>query len=63
VVAKLVAKSLQEGIYPNCLKISRVTPIFKAGDRDDPKNYRPVSIIPILAKIFENVVHAHVSNI
>lgn len=38
-----------------------MSPIFKSGSRDDPANYRPVSIIPIFGKNFETVVHAYIS--
>ena len=61
VLARLIDACLHEGMYPSCLKTSRVTPIFKGGDSSDPANYRPVSIIPIFGKIFEGVVHAYVS--
>lgn len=41
------------GTWPNAFKRSRVTPIYKKGDEDDPGNYRPIAIIPILAKVVE----------
>ncbi|WP_143442516.1 reverse transcriptase domain-containing protein, partial [Klebsiella pneumoniae] len=47
---------LQEGVFPKELKISKVCPIFKKGDTNEPANYRPVSIVPTLSKVFEYIV-------
>ncbi len=44
---------------PNDLKKARVTPIFKCkGERTDPGNYRPISVIPHIAKILEKCVQS-----
>ena len=32
------------------------TPIFKGGSKSNPGNYRPISIIPVIAKIFEKII-------
>ena len=53
----LFNKSLSEGILPNILKIAKVEPIFKKGDISLPNNYRPISFLPQLSKIFLHVVH------
>ena len=45
--------SFATGVFPTCLKLGSVTPIFKSGDRKDMKNYRPISVLPFLSKIFE----------
>ena len=37
-------------------KAAIVTPLFKKGDRNDPSNYRPISIIPVVAKLCERVI-------
>ena len=47
---------LTSGIYPNCFKIAKILPIFKEGDSDDPSDYRPISLLPILGKIFERII-------
>ncbi len=49
--------SLSNGQVPQKWKSSRVTPLFKEGSRDDVNNYRPISVIPVVMKIFERLVH------
>ena len=43
-------------MYPNILKTAHVTPVYKKGDRLEPENYRPISVTPTLAKIFERLL-------
>ena len=47
---------LTSGNYPNCLKIAKIVPIFKEGDNDDPSDYRPISLLPVLGRIFERII-------
>ena len=42
--------------FPEILKEAYVTPIYKKGDRHNPENYRPISVTPTLAKIFERLL-------
>ena len=44
---------LTTGIYPSTWKSANVTPIHKKNDKQSIKNYRPISLLPIYAKIFE----------
>ncbi|CAB4039969.1 Hypothetical predicted protein, partial [Paramuricea clavata] len=48
--------SINTGIFPYEWKASRVTLVFKSGTRNNPGNYRPISIIPCVAKIFEKII-------
>ncbi len=48
--------SLSTGIVPDSMKIARVIPIFKNGDKSDFNNYRPISILPAFSKILEKIV-------
>lgn len=48
--------SLKTNTFPCEFKIAKVCPIFKSGDRDDANNYRPISITPTIARIFEKVI-------
>ena len=49
-------KSLENGKFPNCLKLANITPVFKKGVRTSKNNYRPVSILPVFSKIFERLL-------
>ena len=42
-------QSISQGIFPDDRKCAKVTPIFKQGDRDDLNNYRPISVISVVA--------------
>ena len=42
--------------YPDMWKLANVTPIFKKGDKQLIRNYRPISLLPICGKIFEKIV-------
>ena len=49
--------SLVQGIMPDVLKASRVTPIDKGENAADPSNYRPISTLYLFAQIFEKLVY------
>ena len=42
--------------YPECWKISTITPVFKKGARSDPTNYRPIAVLPTLSRVFEQLL-------
>lgn len=53
ILSILINMSTEQGIFPSALKIARVTPIFKTGDQNDMKNYRAISILSSLSKLYE----------
>ena len=53
---------LQTGEFPNKLKFLEVSPIFKKGDKTDKSNYRAVSILPIVSKIYERLLYNQLYN-
>ena len=46
----------QQGCFPDKLKIAKVILIFKSGDLEDENNYRPISILPSISKVFEKAI-------
>ena len=54
--------SLEEGIFPSKLKIANVLPLFKAEEPSHFNNYRPVSLLCILSKVFEKIMYNRVSD-
>lgn len=55
-LANIINASLSTGYVPLKFKISYVSPLFKSGDRTEAKNYRPVSLLPIVSRILEHFV-------
>jgi hypothetical protein len=53
-------KVLAQGNYPERLKFSLITPIYKSGDKSSPSNYRPISLLPAFSKITEKVINKRV---
>jgi hypothetical protein len=49
-------QSLSSGIFPSQFKIAKVVPVFKSGDKTNPGNYRPISLLSSFSKILEKVV-------
>lgn len=57
ILTHLINSSFISGIFPNQLKTSKIIPIHK---RDNPKklsNYRPISLLPVISKIYEKIVN------
>ena len=55
IISFLYNKCMFSGIYPDVLKLARVVPIFKSGSATHVNNYRPISILSSLNKIFEKM--------
>ena len=62
ILTHLINISLIQGKYPNLLKLANICPIYKKDDIDKCSNYRPISLLSNIGKIFEKVMYARLSN-
>ena len=51
-----ISMSFKLGIFPTCLKTAKVIPVYKKGPVTKTENYRPISLLPTIAKVFEKIL-------
>ena len=62
IITACINKVIETGNFPDSIKMANVTPVFKKEDPLDKSNYRPVSILPLLSKIYEKVIYNQLSD-
>ena len=55
-LSKLINECFQEGIFPDSLKIASVIPLHKKGEKSEPNNFCPISLLPTLGKFLEKII-------
>ena len=58
----LINNCLKEGVFPDDLKYVDITPIFKKEDSLNKENYRPISILSHLSKVFERILYKQIDS-
>ena len=53
----LINRCLKNSLFPSAEKCAKIIPIYKCDERSLMDNYRPISVLPVLSKMFERVVH------
>ena len=57
VICDLFNRSINEGMFPDCLKTANIVPIYKSSDPLLVQNYRPISLLHYLSKLFEKLMY------
>ena len=60
VVTNLYRQSMNTGDLPSQWSTAWITPVFKKGARNNPENYRPISLTCVLSKLMEHIVSSHI---
>ena len=57
VLTNIFNRSIEQGCFPDQMKVAKVTPIYKSDDKLAVTNYRPISVLPVLSKILEKIMY------
>ena len=60
-ILRVINNGIRTSQFPNDLKLADVTPIFKKVDSSDVKNYRPISVLPVMSKVFERILQKQIT--
>ena len=56
-VTEICNLSIRLSAFPDKCKIAKLKPLFKKGSKTEAKNYRPISLLPLISKIVERVIY------
>ena len=62
IITPLFNESIDNNEYPDSLKYTKVIELYKAGDTKLPVNYRPISLLPIIAKLLDTIINKQLMN-
>ena len=48
--------SIASNVFPSDWKVAKISPVFKSGNKSEANNYRPISVLPTIARVFEKLV-------
>ena len=61
-LVKDINTCIRKGEFPDKLKVADITPAFKKGHKHGKSNYRPVSILPMLSKVYKKCLYKQIEN-
>ena len=61
-LCNILNKCILFGYFPESFKIAKIIPVFKSKNKQLSSNYRPISLLPVLSKVFENHIYTELMN-
>ena len=61
ILTDCINDAINKGVFPDSLKIAKITPVHKKDEPTDKENYEPVSVLPLLSKVFERLLYDQLS--
>lgn len=61
-LTKLLNLCIQNAVFPDVLKVAKVVPVYKHGSSDDPGSFRPISLLPLIGKVFEKLLKLQIND-
>ena len=56
-LTNIINLSIKLNSLPSKCKIEKVKPLFKKGSKPEAKNYRPISLFPLISKVIGKIIH------
>ena len=60
-ILRIINDVIHAAQFPDALKLADITPVFKKKDSNNVKNYRPVSVLPVMSKVFERIMEKKIA--
>ena len=60
-ISRIFNLSIEHGVFPQKMKIAIIIPVHKKDDTEDCNNYRPISLLPNISKLFEKLIKNRLS--
>ena len=62
-ICQIFNLSIEHGVFPQKMRIAIVIPVRKKDDTEDCNNYRPISLLPNISKLFEKLIKNRLSKV
>ena len=59
-LTKLINFCIEDAVFPDVFKVARIVPVYKRGPTDDPDSFRPISLLPLIGKVFEKILTSQI---
>ena len=61
-ILRIINDVIHTAQFPDALKLADITPVFKKEDSNNVKKYRPVSVLPVMSKVFERIMEKKIAD-